>query len=241
MEQNISKMSITGYLGNTGLRNLEFVRTGDILLFSNEPQRGSLLIMTTTRSRWTHTGIAVWRNRKLMLFESTFGSPALDELTGEVRKGVRLTELSEILSRYNTIHIRPSNIERTSEFYTKLDEFMELWKGKPYVSFIKIPFIPYFKFEDPGVSCSELVARYFDYIGLFDGKPELQNFYIKNYLPYHFAPQEFAYQGPDTESLFKQTFSPIVYQKEFMTFDSVKLLVAITILVTLLGFYIHLR
>lgn len=235
-------MSITGFLGESGLRNLEFVRTGDTLLFSNEPQRGSLLIVTSTRSRWTHVGIAVWRNRNLMIFESTYGSPAYDNLTGEVRRGVRLSNLVDLLPRYNTIHVRTINLTRTPDFYSKLDEFMEIWKGGSYVSFIKIPFIPYFKFEDPGVSCSELVARYFKFIGLFDDKPDLDNYYIKSFLPHHFAPREHGREPEiDTSGLFTQTLSPIVYQRSHMTFDSGKFLAALTIAVTLLGIYIHVR
>lgn len=232
------RVGITRYLGDTGLTNLEFIRTGDVFLFGNEPQRGSLLIMSSTGSRWTHTGVAVWRGDNLMVFESTYGSKAFDELTGEVRRGVRLSSILDIKNKYNIFHIRKTNVERTPEFYTKLEEFMELWKGKNYVSFYKIPLIPYVCFEDPGVSCAELVARYFDYVGAFDGKPALQNKCIKNFLPAHFSPI-LSDSDLDTSGLFTTTLSPIIYQKQHTTIESTKLLVILTIIVTLVWYFVN--
>lgn len=234
-------MSVVSYLSDDKLYNLEYVKTGDIFLFSNEPQRGSLLIISSTRSVWTHVGIAVWTNdtpSKLCIFESTFGAPAYDILTGTVRKGVRLTELRLIAANYKIIHVRSSNITRDSDFYTKLDEFMNLWKGTNYVSYFKIPLIPYVCFEDPGVSCSELVARYFDYIGLFAGKPQLQNQCIKNFLPKDFAPNYNYESGDlDTTGLFNDGFCPIVYKRDHMQFDTLGVVVALTLITAVICVY----
>ena len=235
------RVGISSYLGETGLRNLEFVRTGDILLFGNEPQKGSLIIMSSTGSRWTHIGVAVWRGDNLMVFESTYGSQALDDLTGEVRRGVRLANILDVKDKYNMFHVRKTTVERTPEFYTKLEEFMELWKGKNYVTFYKIPLIPYLCFEDPGVSCGELVARFFDYVGEFDGKPNLQNKCIKNFLPAHFAPDS---PDLDTSKLFSTTLSPLIFQKPHTTIESIKVLVILTMVVTVVWIFtnlIHLK
>lgn len=238
-------MSVVSYLNDSNLYNLEYVKTGDILLFSNEPQRGSLLVISSTRSVWTHVGIAVWSTdvpSKLYMFESTYGSPAYDILTGTVRKGVRLTELRLIASNYKIVHVRSSNIVRDASFYTKLDEFMQLWKGKNYVSFYKIPLIPYICFDDPGVSCSELVARYFDYIGSFVGKPWLENYCIKNFLPKDFAPNYNLQPGePVTAGLFNDGFCPIVYKRDHMQFDTLGVVVILTLVTGALCIYTLIR
>lgn len=231
---------LTEYLTNDRLTNLSQVRTGDILLFTNDPKRGSLLIITSTRSVWVHVGIAVWSEsnpRRLLVLESTRGKPALDELTGEVRKGVRLTDIRNIINEYQTIYIRPLDAIRDSTFKSQLFDFMQTWKGIPYVSFVKIPFIPFFEFEDTGVSCSELVARFLKYIGKFDSYPELLDYPIKNFLPKHFAPGEEL--TTSLRSLFEPKSSSIVYKRPEMTMDTVQILCAGAIILLLLGLGTH--
>jgi hypothetical protein len=232
-------MGISSFLFDEGLTNVEFIRTGDILLFNSEPQKGALLVMTSTRSVWTHIGIAVWSNdtpRRLLILESGYGQKQFDELTGTERTGVRLTELKGIINRYQAIHVRSVKVTRDVSFFTKLTDFMQEWKGTNYISLVKIPLIPFIQFNDGGVSCAEFVARYFKAIGLFDDKPALNNYPIKNFLPRNFAPG-----GPneiDTSGLFVQSFSPIVYRSSAPRFDSVLLLTILTIGATLLGGYV---
>jgi len=232
-------MGITSYLFEDGLTNVEFIKTGDLLLFSSEPEKGGLLIITSTRSVWTHVGIAVWSEdtpRRLLILESGYGVKQFDELTGTERRGVRLTSLVQTAKRYQSVHVRNVNVVRDAAFYTKLQEFMQIWKGVDYVSLIKIPLIPYFPFTDDGVSCAEFVARYFDYIGLFEGKPELQNYPVKNFLPKDFAP---ASSNPlDTSSLFVRSFSPIIYRRIRPGFNTVMTLASISVVVSLLGVYV---
>ena len=210
---------------NTSLTNLDRVQTGDILLFSNEPKKGSFIIMTSTRSIWVHVGIAVWTTespRRLLIFESTRGKQELDELTGETRRGVRLTDIRNIIDLYQVIHVRHLNIQRTPEFFTKLQEFMIEYQGKHYISLIKIPLIPFTCFDDPGVSCSELVALFMKRLGLFDTRPTLNNYCIKNYLPSHFAPgTEFS---REMTTLFLNDNSPVIFHKGYLGMDIVLLL-----------------
>ena len=218
-------MSLTEYNLNTHLTNLDRVQTGDIILCSNEPKKGSFIIMTSTRSIWVHVGIAVWTTespRRLLIFESTRGRPELDELTGEVRRGVRLTDIRNILDLYQVIHVRHLDIQRTPEFFIKLQEFMTENQGKNYISFIKIPLIPFVCFDDPGVSCSELIARYMKHMGLFDSRPKLNNYCLKNYLPSHFAPgTEFS---REMTTLFLNDNSPVIFHQGYLGMDIVLLL-----------------
>jgi hypothetical protein len=231
-------MGITEYLTTENLTNVDYIRTGDILLFTNEPRRGSMLIITSTRSPWVHVGVAVWSDtlpRKLMVLESTRGRVAYDELTEEIRRGVRLTELKNIVDEYQAIHIRRLNIERNLEFYTKLNQFMEDWKGVPYVSLLKIPFIPYTCFEDPGVSCSELVARFMKYMGLFEGSEFLTDYCIKNFLPGHFAPE--TELNTELRDLFEDTPCPMVYSRGVLMMDTI-LLLSLMAFITFLVFLV---
>jgi hypothetical protein len=232
-------MGITSYLFEDGLTNVEFIKTGDLLLFSSEPEKGGLLITASTRSIWTHVGIAFWTDdtpRRLLILESGYGVKQFDELTGTERKGVRLTDLTRTVKRFQSVHIRNVKITRDASFYTKLQEFMQLWKGVDYVSLIKIPLIPLVDFTDDGVSCAELVARYFDFMGLFDDKPDLQARSFKNFLPRDFAPLKS--NNLDTSGLFVQSFSPIIYRRDRPRFNTILTLSAVSLVVTLLGVYI---
>jgi hypothetical protein len=231
---------LTEYLTNDQLTNLSFVRTGDILLFTNDPKRAALLIISSTRSIWVHVGIAVWSEsnpRRLLVLESTRGKLALDELTGEVRRGVRLTDIRNIIEEYQTVYVRPLDVVRDSTFRTQLANFMQIWKGTPYVSFTKIPFIPYFEFTDPGVSCSELTARFLKDIGKFDSDPELLDYPIKNFLPKHFAP------GEELTTSLRDVFEPkscsVVYKRSELSMDTIQVLCIGVLILLLLGLLIH--
>jgi hypothetical protein len=235
-------MGLTEYLQGDNLINLERVKTGDILLFTNEPKKGSLLIMIATKSVWVHVGIAVWSEsspRRLLVFESTRGKVAEDELTGEIRRGVRLTDIRNITNEYQAIHVRPVDLVRDEVFYTKLNDFIQLWKGVDYVNLIKIPLIPFICFEDTGISCSELVARYFQYMGFFEGELGLEEKCIKNFLPLHFAPgSEF---NQDVVSFFLTTKSPLIYHKGFLQTDTINVLIIIAIILFVVMMTVHLQ
>jgi hypothetical protein len=112
---------------------------------------------------------------------------------------------------------------------------MQLWKGVDYVSLIKIPLIPFFNFTDDGVSCAEFVARYFDFMGLFDDKPDLQARSFKNFLPKDFSPSSSNDFG--TSGLFVQSFSPIIYRRGRPRFNTINALAVLSIMVSLIGVY----
>jgi len=226
-------MALTEYLRSDGLMNLDRVQTGDIILCGNEPKKGSLIIMSSTRSTWVHVGIAVWSTtspRRLLIFETTRGKRSVDELTGEIRRGVRLTDIRNIFEEYQSIHVRHLNIQRTESFYSTLNNFIMEWKGVDYISLIKIPLIPFVCFEDPGVSCGELVARFFKALGLFDSRPSLLNYCIKNFLPSHFVPG--SELSEEVASLFANDNSPVIFHKGFLGMDTV-LLFSVMALITL--------
>lgn len=229
-------MGLTAYTTDSRLLNLDRVRTGDLLLCSNEPKKGSLLIMTSTRSHWVHVGIAVWslgNPRRLLIFESTRGKLVQDELTGEIRRGVRLTDIRNVIEEYKVIHVRHLNVERTPHFFHKLHTFMMEWKGKDYVSLLKIPLIPFVCFDDGGVSCSELAARFFKHLGLFDTRPALENYCIENFLPSHFAPgEEFT---REMTTLFSNDNSPVIFHKGYFGMDTTLLLCVFALILLSVG------
>jgi hypothetical protein len=215
-------VGLTEYTPNYKLTHLDRVRTGDILLFSNEPKKGSLIIMSSTRSNWVHVGIAVWSDsspRRLLVFESTRGKKTQDELTGEMRRGVRLTDIVNVMNEFQVIHVRHLNVPRTPEFINTLNTFMQEWKDTNYVSFWKIPLIPFLCFEDEGVSCSELVARFLKAAGLFEARPTLNNYCLKNFLPSHYSPGgEFS---SELTTLFANDNSPVVFHQGYLGMETV--------------------
>lgn len=198
----------TEYLSQVGLKNLDYVQTGDILLFKSKGNRTSNLLSIGIRSSWTHVGVAIWEGGFLKVFESSLSEKVLDEVTGTFKRGARKSRLLDIVDRYASILVRPVEIPRTPTFYTKLDEFISEHSGKNYTTFLKIPFIPFLCMEDEGIHCSELVARYFLYVGLFDDKPGL-----KARCPFNFLPSDFSPESTDMEidRLFTSSPSITIY------------------------------
>ena len=200
----------TEYLSEIGLKNLDYVNTGDILLFKSINHRNSQIVNVGSRSLWTHIGIAIWETGILKVLESSFGNNVFDELTGTFKRGVRKTKITDLVEKYGLIFVRPLDIVRDSSFYTKLDEFIAIQSGKPYTNFFKIPFIPFLCLEDEGIHCAELTAGYMDYIGLFDSKPSLGQRCKFNFLPADFAPET---EDEQIDSLFKNVPAIIIYSK----------------------------
>lgn len=182
--------TLVGYLSETNVTNVHLINTGDVLLFKGSG-RGANLIMLGTRSPWTHVGIAYWSGTplKLFVFESVLTVSAFDHLTGEEKTGVRLVEFSAVADRYRVCFVRKIAVSRGIDFYTKTDEFIQEMKGKPYTSFFKVPFSPFFCFEDQGVHCSELVFRYLSKIGLVAGNAALEDKCPNRYTPGDFSPR----------------------------------------------------
>lgn len=200
----------TEYLSQFKLKNLEYVETGDILLFKSLNHRNSQIVNVGSRSLWTHIGIAIWEAGELKVFESSFGNSVLDELTGTFKRGVRKTKIVDLIDRYGLIFSRQLDVVRDTQFYNTLNDFISSQTGKSYTSFIKIPFIPFICLEDPGIHCAELVSSYMDALGLFDDKPSLKNKCKFNILPSDFSPEV---EDPDIDSLFKDTPAIIIYSK----------------------------
>jgi hypothetical protein len=200
----------TEYLSQFKLKNLEYVETGDILLFKSINHRNSQIVNIGSRSLWTHIGIAIWEGGELKVFESSFGNSVLDELTGTFKRGVRKTKIVDLVDRYGLIFSRQLNVVRDTNFFNTLNDFISSQIGKSYTSFIKIPFIPFICLEDPGIHCAELVSSYMDALGLFDDKPSLKNKCKFNILPSDFSPEV---NDPEVDSLFKDTPAIIIYSK----------------------------
>jgi hypothetical protein len=235
----------TEYLSTSGLKNTDYVQTGDILLFRSRGNRTSNLINIGIRSSWTHVGIAIWEGGELKLFESSLSESVFDELTGTYKKGTRKTNILNVLDRYAMVLTRPLNISRTPLFYERLDQFIENYTGRDYTSFLKIPFIPLFCMEDSGIHCSELVARYLKFMGLFDDKPGLNSRCLFNFLPSDFAPEN---MDSEIDRLFidspsesgSNSFSITLYTSPSVESPSLLFLCVITLIVASIHILIYL-
>lgn len=227
----------TEYLSNLGLKNLDYVQTGDILLFKSRGNRTSSIINLGIRSPWTHVGIAIWEGDNLKVFESSLSESVLDELTGTYKRGTRKTNLLNIVDRYSTILTRPVNITRDPLFYARLEQFINDYTGKNYTTVLKIPLIPFLCIEDSGIHCSELVGKYFDYMGLFDDKPGLKGKCPFNILPSDFAPEN---QNPETDRLFTDNPSITLYTSPTMESPSLLFLCIVALIATSIHLLIYL-
>ena len=218
----------TEYLSNAGLKNLDYVQTGDILLFRSKGNRVSNLINIGTRSPWTHTGIAIWEDGELKIFESSLSESVFDELTASFKRGTRKTNILNIINRYAVVLTRPLNIIRDPLFYSRLNQFILDYTGKDYTTFLKIPLIPHVCVEDPGIHCSELVARYLDFLGMFEDNPKLKNKCPFNFLPSDFSPEN---TDPNFDILFTENPSITLYTAPSMENPSLLFLVIVTLII----------
>lgn len=177
----------------TDFHNLDLIESGDVILFRSPINRNSLSIVLGTRSNWTHIGIAVWvmedGSRRLYVFDA------------HASVGVRKIAFDVIAKRYDSIYLRKIPYVRDeSSFPNILKSFMEEYINKPYVSFIRVPLIPYIPFSDEGVSCGELVARWMHVLGILTPQKALVN-----YIPGDFVKGDIDFQGNDLRIVYHAT------------------------------------
>ncbi len=165
------------------------VRTGDILLFSNNTSTGFML-RTSTGSLWNHAGIAVRLlpecmgaldisnrislddNGELYILEINTGQRR-DGLTGEHVKGAALSPWIYAANMYNLIAVRQlRNEHRTHEIRKRTIDFANKHRGTVFAKGI-MPFIgvwwgiplagtkPRGTADAPEMFCTELIVHYY--------------------------------------------------------------------------------
>jgi hypothetical protein len=173
--------------------NLDLIDDGDIILFKSPINRTSLSVILGTRSNWTHIGIAIW--------ETVSNMRRLYILDAHASSGVRKIPFDLISHRYETVYIRNIPYQRDpATFPHLLKGFVDQYINKPYVSLIRVPLIPYLPFEDPGVSCGELAARWLNLLGILSPEKSLVN-----YVPGDFVSGKIDFNGNPLYPLFHST------------------------------------
>lgn len=143
--------------------DLSQVRTGDMMLFSNNTATGFLL-RTFTSSLWNHVGVAVrlkeardnvtlspegiWQRISLTSEGTLYvleinTAPRLDALSGEEVVGSGLSSYSWVARRYNTIAVRPLHENlRTYSLARRTVTFVQEYRGwvftKGFLPFISV-------------------------------------------------------------------------------------------------------
>jgi hypothetical protein len=209
------------------LRNLDYVETGDILLFKSLHSRTASLVRLGTRSVWTHVAIAIWEGGVLKIFESSMSRKLFDELTGTEKFGVRKIALADVLEEYGEVLVRKTDVVRDDDFYTKLGDFQHEYKSRNYTNFLKIPLIPFLCIEDEGIHCSQLVSRYMEYMGLLEDKPNLAARCFFNVLPVDFSPEN---PDPEFNALFKLMPTITLFSQSGITNDTLLVLIGVALI-----------
>lgn len=161
------------------------VKTGDVLLFSNNTPTGFLL-RTFVSSEWNHSGIAVRfissdegkrvslnEDGDLYILETNTGIRP-DEIFGMNVVGAGFSRADRIFHKYNRIAVRRlHDTFRTPEFADRTIEFAELNRGNRFPT-TSLPFISVWlgiplKNKSPSTEpqemfCSELMAHYYGYV-----------------------------------------------------------------------------
>lgn len=178
---------------STDFHNLDLIESGDIIIFRSPINRNSLSIVLGTRSNWTHVGVAVWvsedGNRRLFIFDA------------HASVGVRKIAFDVMARRYDSIYIRKIPYVRDDSIFPDiLKSFIDEYTNKPYISYIRVPLIPYLPFSDEGVSCGELAARWMNVLGILTPTKSLVN-----YIPGDFVKGVIDFQGNDLRILYHAT------------------------------------
>ena len=170
------------------------VRTGDILLFSGY-SFPSLFVRLGTYSEWTHASIAVWLNtdngRKLHMFEAARFNDEHCALQNSIGKGCRLINIEQVSHVYSKISVRHIGMNRDNEFFSKLMNFMQEFKGKPFPSsffrimLVNTGFFQRHNQDDGTILCSELCSLWLEKCGAF--KPTIPNYPHYLAVPGHFC------------------------------------------------------
>jgi uncharacterized protein YycO len=120
------------------------LREGDIV-FQTNPSSLGRAIQTATRSRFSHVGMVLFHNGRLMVFEAS-GPVAFTPVDSWVRRD---TNRHVVVKR-----LRNADSLLTSANLAKLESTALQFEGKPYDSA--------FNWSDEKLYCSELVWKVFD-------------------------------------------------------------------------------
>lgn len=216
------------------MSNLENIRTGDILLFSNWTNVG-ISIKVATFSQWNHVGIAVWidrvnvlklsgrnlnqksekfsktvKDKTLFVFE-TNQTISYDHLSQHLGDGCRLIEFNNLVPFYSRIAWRPVKVKRDEHFYDNLWTFINHYSGAGYTQ-NKLTMIlnalqwpsPHLENNSTEKFCSQLTANYLQLIGYKLNKPTY------TYLPRHFS----AYDRQALPDEYFEGFEVIIYDQK---------------------------
>jgi len=118
---------------------MDNLQSGDILLF-NGKSCVSCLIECFSCSYYSHIGLVlrdpIWLEKGLYVLQSTMINMISDIEQHDVRSGVQINLLSDVLDEANAsntaIYIRHLTITRDSEFQQKLSEIHSKVHAKPY-------------------------------------------------------------------------------------------------------------
>lgn len=158
----------------------ESLRTGDVVLFSNNTPTGFLL-KTFVSSVWNHGGVAVRIRRdedgtntittdytgELYILETNTGA-RLDDIYGKKIVGAGYSRADWLFSKYNKISYRPLIDKfRTQHLADNTEEFYRLYHGSEFPN-TTLPFIgawlgiPLSEMTDR-MFCSELMCKYYEF------------------------------------------------------------------------------
>lgn len=150
------------------------LETGDIILFSGEGARSSL-IKRSTRCRWSHVGMAIRLEGRddLHLYESTSVGCLPDFHSGKVISGVQTVPLQERIQTYpGAVSARKLEERPSDEMLEALEIMHRQFRGRRYedndLELLKAAYDgPFGMNECNSVSifCSELVAFAYQAMG----------------------------------------------------------------------------
>ena len=150
------------------------LKTGDMVLFSGDGFV-SRIIQMYTRSKWSHVGLVVkdeWYDM-LLLWESTTLSK-VKTVYGNVRQGVAVRPLSEVVAKYEgEVGIRQLERPLSDGQQVDIGDLRKEFKGRDYEQSKSELFKSAYDFiggkneEDlSSLFCSELVAEAYQRVGL---------------------------------------------------------------------------
>jgi hypothetical protein len=184
----------------------ESINTFDIFLLSGTGNF-SKIIKCFTETQYTHIGIVITEDAlkkigvrvkdrlksrdNLYLFHSNKGSVANipDVVSGNVRSGVQLNDLRDIIDHYNGViyYRKILGLGDLQQYYDKLKKSYEDLKDREYENDYSEMFCAMFRWpieqDTSTLFCSELVAQVYIDTGIFTRKSMPSD----NYLPCDFA------------------------------------------------------
>jgi len=158
------------------------LRTGDVILCSNNTATGFLL-RSATSSAWNHAGIAVRLGGDGCLTADDSGElyvlelnadKRFDILSGEIMAGMSLTQWEWAQHRYNSVVKRPLRAEhRTSSFLRRAERFIKRHHGASFSAsftpflgvWLGLPLAGSQRYQDGRREffCTEMMAEFYQY------------------------------------------------------------------------------